>query len=318
MFRNLLFSKPKVVESDIYYQALKAYQIDPDQDFVRVKNRIGLECAYSYAQLYFAGTMGMKRFRRELELHNKEYNQLNSQYDIIVVEPPTHFLRKQLVQKTVRQYSILARSAGFGMVSPSHLDADNAIDGGRRLFKLIDEKRKNGRKVILISFSYGSAFVRVMLDHMESHDVDTIKGWLNISGLIFGSPRFHCSDKKSFFGVSKALRSFSSEQRYFVAPFDPKGIKVVHALGFNAFQNLSRTEVRAREYLRAWGPNDGLIPFADYQKLTGPVLTAPGQNHLIDVSSMASTFVRSLSSMVSTIPIDNRDFKNLVSTIKII
>lgn len=277
-----------------------------------------MEGSYSYAQLYFAGTMAMKRFRRELELHHKEYNQLNNQYDIVIVEPPHQFFRRGIVQKTIRQYSILALSGGFGLVTTSNLNTDNAIEGGRKLFKLIEDKRKAGRKVLLISFSYGSAFVRIMLDHMQSHDVGIIKGWLNLSGLIFGSPRFHCSDKKSIFGVSRALRSFSSEQRYFTTPFDPKGIKVVHGLGLNPLHNLSRADVKAREYLRAWGPNDGLIPFASYQKLTGPVLTVPGQGHIIDVANMASTFVRSLSSMVSTIPLDNRDFKTLNSSIKII
>lgn len=277
-----------------------------------------MDGSYSYAQLYFAGTMAMKRFRRELELHDKEYNQLNAQYDVLVVEPPQPFFRSGVIDRAVRQYSILARSGGFGMVTPANLGTDNAIEGGRRLSKLIEEKRRAGRKVILVSFSYGSAFVRVMLDHFENHDVNVIKGWLNLSGLIFGSPRFHCSDKKSFFSVSRALRSFSSEQRYFLNPFDPKGVKVVHALGLNPLHNLSRADIKAREYLRAWGPNDGLVPFAAYQKLTGPVMTVQGQNHIIDVSSMASTFVRSLSSMVSTIPQDNRDFKTLGSSIKII
>lgn len=303
MLKNL-FYKPEAEETDNYYQALKAFKIDPNQDLNRVKSRIGLEASVSYAHLYFSNQKSFKRLRRELDLHQNEFNQLNSQYDVLIVLPPKALMNRKIGQKVLHQCSGLAVTAGFAYVSHAQLNSDNALEGARRLTRLVEEKRRQGRKLLLVSFSYGSAFVRIMLDNMEKESCDHIKGWLNLSGLIFGSPRFHCSDKKRFYQrVSLAMRSFSSEQKYFQGPLDTKGIKTVHLLGLQSREAMNFSELKTREELKAWGPNDGLVPFAPYQKLNAPVMSLLNQGHHIDVGAIGSTYLRILSSMVSTIPV---------------
>ncbi len=300
------FFKNRELEStDAYYQARRAYDIDPDQDFVRVKNRIGLAGAMVYAQIYFSNQNRYKRFRREIELHKENSNRLNRDFDVLLVLPPRGSLTQPVIQQMKRQSMGLATSAGFSFVSQAQLNTDRVIHGAKRLHQLILEKKRQNRKVLLVSFSFGSAFVRVMLDKSEASDLTPIKGWMNLSGLIFGSPRFDCSNKvRMFFNTTPSQRTFSCEQNHFKNKIHNHKIKTVHFLGLKS--SLSNNEWRDREKLRAWGPNDGVIPFSPYQSLQQPVIPLLDQGHVIDLSKLSMTFIQTLSSMVSTLPVPDR------------
>jgi hypothetical protein len=305
---NFFLNKTEPTE-DLYFKALKSYKIDPKQNFNKVKSRIGIEAATLYAQLYFSNLSYFKRLKRELELHRQEINLLNSHCDVLIVTPPRMTLQSHLINKLTKQCHALAVTAGFSFVQKAQLNSNNALEGARRLLRIIEEKKRLGRKVIIVSFSFGSAFVRIMLDNLE--DKKNIKGWLNMSGLIFGSPRFHCSNKKNIINpLSITLRSFSSEQKYFQPSMDHKGIKVIHLLGLKPYQSLSYSERRLREQLKPWGPNDGLIPYEYYQHLQQPIMALPNQGHLIDLSQMGSTYVNLLSTLVSTLPMQ-KELTNL-------
>lgn len=306
MLKDLLY-RPSQTPAESYQLAVKAFKIDPEQDLRKVKSRIGMEASLSYAHLYFSNAPRFKRLKRELDLHQREYNQLNSEVDVLIVSPPRGSFRPAALKRWSKQVLGLSLTAGFAHVSHAQLNSSNAVEGARRLTQLVEEKRRHNRQLILISLSFGSAFVRLMLDHMPKEERTHVKGWLNMSGLIFGSPRFHCSNKKKLVSaMNLPRRSFSSEQRYFLKPLNLTGVKTVHVLGIQSSSTMNFSEVRQREYLKAWGPNDGMIPLARYQNVQGAVLTLLNQGHLIDVSSFGSTFVKILSSMVSTIPLDNR------------
>ena len=297
------FKDRAIDDSENYYKALKSYQLDPNQRFVDVKNRIGLLPSAIYAQMYFANSNIYKRFRRELELHYKESNPYNRDVDILLVSPPNSFISRKDTQKFVHQAMGLGTSGQFALVSHVQINSNNVLSGAKRLFNIVDERRRQGRKVLLVSHSFGSAFVRVMLDQMLGSEIVNIKGWLNLSGLIFGSPRFHCSDKKNWLNRSNiAQRSFSMEQTYFRNSFDTRGIKTVHILGLKNDSTLSSQQVKEREMIKAFGPNDGVIPFSQYQFLQQPVLPLLDQGHNIDLGAISSTFLRTLSSMVSILP----------------
>ncbi len=302
-----LFLKSEHSEAEVYYEALKSFRRDPNQDFAAVKRHLGLTVATTYAQLYFQNQKSQQRFRREVELHAGDYNQLNSQFDVLIVAPSQKMLPSHLVKLMSKQASSLATSVGFKYVSQAQLHSNNVLESARRLQRILMDKNKQGRQVLIVSFSFGSAVVRVLLDHLNSSETKMIKGWLNVSGLIFGTPRFHCSDKKSFYNlISLDMRSFSCEQSYFQKPLNTKGIKTVHMLAIKQPRDMTLTEQRNCSFLKAWGPNDGLVPFRDYQKLQAPVVPLMGQSHLIDFASVASLYVRSLSSMVSTLPQQKR------------
>lgn len=298
-----LFREKSFDDSQAYYRARRAYQNDPTQDFVRVKNRIGLAAAGVYAQIYFANQTRYKRFRRELDLHQSVTNHANKDFDVLIVAPPRGSLRADVIQRFVRQSMGLATSAGFSYVSQAQLNTDRVLHGARRLYNLVREKKKAGRQLLIVSHSFGSAFVRVMFDQVDKNERNHIKGWMNISGLIFGTPLFDCSDKKSFFNKTSAWqRTFSCEQRYFHGQPQTQGVKTLHFLGMKNDQTLTRAELKQRQHLKAWGPNDGLLTYSPYQHLDQTVVPLFDQGHLVDLSQMSMTFVRSLSAMVSTLP----------------
>ncbi len=298
-----LFKDKSLDYSSAYYQAQRSFEIDPKQNFIDVKNRLGLIGASTYAQIFFANQTRCKRFRRELDLHSQSRNALNHEHDVMIVLPPRGSLNQQIINRMLRQSLGLATSAGFAYVSHAQLNTDRVLSAAKRLQQMVLEKKKSGRKLILVSHSYGSAFVRVMLDNCKDSEVDHVKGWLNFSGLIFGSPLFHCSDRTRWVkGVKPWQRTFSSEQRYFRHNPKTHNVKTIHFLGMKNNETLSRYEVKMREHLRAWGPSDGLVPFAPYAKLEQTVVPVFEQGHLIDLSQMALSFVRSLSATVSTLP----------------
>ncbi len=296
-----LFKDRELESTEAYYQARRAFEIDPDQDFLRVKSRIGLAGALVYAQMYFSNQSRYKRFRRQIELHKNSSNSLNQEHDVLLVLPPRGTLPNEVIQEMLRQSMGLSTSAGFAYVTHAKLNSDRVIDGARRLHKLILEKKKLNRKVIMVSFSYGSAFVRVLLDQSSQQDLSPLRGWVNLSGLIFGSPLYNCSNKMSvFFKSTPSQRTFSCEQKHFKVPMKSQKFKSVHFLGLKS--SLTGVEWRHREKLRAWGPGDGFIPFAPYRKLDHTVVPLLDQGHVINLNQMSMTYIRTLSSMVSTLP----------------
>lgn len=297
------FFKNRELEStDAYYQARRSYQMDPLQSFTKVKNRIGLAGSIVFSQIYFSEQVLYKKFRREIELHRNVTNSLNQDFDVLIVLPPRGSFNTAIVQHMLRQTMGLATSAGFAFVSQAQLNTDRVIHGAKRLHQMILEKKRQGRKVILVSHSFGSAFVRVMLDKSDPKDLDGIQGWVNVSGMIFGSPLYDCSNKvKMFFSSTPSQRTFSVEQSHFKNRLRRQKFKTVHFLGLKS--QMSPAEWRDRERLRAWGPNDGMIPYEPYKHLNQTVVPLLDQGHLVDLNQISFTFVRTLSSMVSTLPV---------------
>ncbi len=296
-----------------YYKAIKAYKLNPQQDFSRLRSEIGLDAATEYAHLYFSHLKLNQKLRREIELHPYEYNQLNSSVDVMIIPPPHALITEEIFKKHIQPFSPLATSCGFAHVSLLEMKVDSVHEGARRLLKVIQDKAKNQKKVLLISLSYGSAFVRLMLDHANETEKASVKGWMNLSGLIFGSPRFHCSDRAFWTQkVSRLQRSFSSEQKYFLTPLSNLDVKTIHFLGLQIGQQQGANR-KEREYLKAWGPNDGLVPFYRYQNLTHPVFSFAGDGHWISISDHASFFAKTMSAMVSVLPVDQRKVNRALS-----
>ncbi len=307
MLKNLLgLTRRNETPENSYYKAIKAYKNNPQQDFSRLRAEIGLAAATEYAHIYFSNLKTNLKFKRELEIHSFEYNQLNSQVDVIIVPPPRALISDEAYKRYIKPLSALVTSCGFAHVSILDLKVDSVLEGARGLHKQVQEKIRGSKKFIIISTSYGSGIVRTMMDHASQQELSAIKGWINLSGLIFGSPRFHCSDKTFWPQKNSRLqRSFSSEQTYFLSPFKDYGIRTVHFLGLQLGSEPSENRSE-REFLKAWGPNDGLVPFYRYQNLSQPVVSFANEGHWISIVDHASLFVKTLSSMVSVIPVDKR------------
>ncbi|MEO0337487.1 MAG: hypothetical protein AAF202_13920, partial [Pseudomonadota bacterium] len=124
-----LFKEKSLDFADAYYQARRSFKINPQQDFISVKNRIGLTAATTYAQIYFSGLSRYKKFRRELDLHSQEINRKNHEFDVLIVIPPRGLIPQRLTQQMLRQTMGLATSAGFSYVSHAQLNSDRVLDG---------------------------------------------------------------------------------------------------------------------------------------------------------------------------------------------
>ena len=277
-------------------QALRFFKTNPNEDFVKVKDSMGLEAATFYAHFYFSNQRSFKNFRHGLKFHSEGMDPLHSQYDVLLVMPPSSLLNKKKVAFVSRCCSLLAVSAGFRSVSHAHLETNSVLDGASDLRQIILKRQKMGSRLILVSFSYGSAFLRVALDLLGSGGIHSIKGWFNISGLVFGSPRFHGSARGFYYDYLSGRSDFSSEHKYFSSHWDSP-VKTVHVLAMGGRTFLEKTH---QNFLERWGPNDGLICFADYQNAKGPVISLPGQNHFVDMRVIDSVYIRSLSSMVNS------------------
>lgn len=303
LLKRLFGQKNQNIESDSYMRALREYKKLSSQDFNNVQKRLGLDGATCFSHLYFSGTSYFKRFKKELELHSMEYSLDNNDHEIIIVVPDSRLGNELQNDRLVQQ--IIKHSIGSGFLEVTRVDLKSisAIDGARQLAKYLKERKKR-RKVILASFSHSSASVRIMLDQLESDSLSKIKGWVNIAGLIFGSPLYFCSKKRSgIFGKNvELMRSYSSEQKYFLKPLRESSVKTVHFIGTKVSSQMGIVEKRRYGFLKPWGPNDGMIAFSSYQRLKAPVVSVMGQGHFIDLDSVEITFKRSLCSIVGLVP----------------
>ena len=300
------FLKEKETESTYaYYQACQAYDKDPDQDFISIKNQWGLMASLLYAQMYFSNLESYKRFRRELALYPFSFREMNRKrrnYDMWLILSPTGLGDQKTNQRILRQIQGLAVSGGFSSVRQVVLPGDSVLSGAQHLRKLVQQQKSLGRKLILVSHSFGSAFVRVMLDNTSKDDLELVRGWLNLSGLIFGSPLFHCSDRSDrstrFSSTPPLQASFSMEQKYFLGEPKTHHLEVLHFLGVSHEDEiLGPLALKNRERLKAWGPSDGTLCFEPFRKLGNMVVPLINQGHELDVSLFPMTFLASLSPM---------------------
>lgn len=314
ILRGILDRLQWTAETDemAYFKAIRLFQAQPHLDLRVVRSEIGLDAATQYAQLQFNQKSSVIKLKKQLDRSSAEIYRLNSHCDVIVVPPPKKLISAEIHRLHLQPLSALVTSCGFRHVSLLEMSVDSVLEGARKLERVLEEKQRQGRPFILISQSFGSAMVRALFSHWEDQEVPHLRGWLNLSGLIFGSPLFHCSDRVRLWGSHSLLqRSFSSEQRYFSEPVQWHGVRVVHALGLRWGSQLSRTARSEVEYLKAWGPNDGVIPFAHYQQLVEPVLALAGEGHWISIQRQATLIAGVLSSFVSTLP--ERSVSNVVS-----
>lgn len=301
LFRKL-FTPNQSLEADHYMRGLKEYRLNPELDFIKVQKKVGLDSASCYAHSYFTHSKAMQKLHRLLELQSLEYSLDNKNYEILMILPDPRLGNEQKNIKLSQQVARLAVGCGFHEVRQVILNTMSAIEGARQIYSQVNKGNK--RKVILVSMLHSSASVRLMLDQLSPIAASSIHAWVNISGLVFGSPHYFCSDKpKSFFNrQSESLRSFSSEQKYFLNNFNPGHVKCIHFLGIKVSEQMSVAQKRKYWALKPWGPNDGLVHFLSYQRLQDPVISAFGQDPHIDLETISSTFMRSLCSLVGILP----------------
>lgn len=155
----------------------------------------------------------------------------------------------------------------------------------------IARRSRTGKKIILAgASSAGPAIHLVLAERLSSSERAAIKAWLNLGGILQGSPLIDHADAKPwlldliawYMGWDKeAIRSMAagpSRSRFARLNIGP-GILVVNYLGVPMSGQLSRLSRDKYPILRPEGPNDGLTMLADVIAPGSLTIVALGSDH---------------------------------------
>ena len=125
-------------------------------------------------------------------------SELNKEIHLLIVPPPSGVSERQYRAQSIPAIERIAYSCGFLRVRQLLLKEETVVEGALKLKRVLQRSQREGKKVVIVSFGEGSAYVRYCMD--QAPDIHQfVKGWLNLSGLIFGSPFYNCSNRKRLF-----------------------------------------------------------------------------------------------------------------------
>ncbi|MCB0377249.1 MAG: hypothetical protein KDD33_02035 [Bdellovibrionales bacterium] len=292
--------KDEILEPEVSLKGLQLFRQDPNLDFIKLARKQGLDVASAYAYRYFG--QFLDRFRREMELQTREYNPENAEVDILIVVPDSSLGFEVYFKKFTQDMARLAYGCGFTRVQQIELRSPSVVDSARQLSKVLQTHAEKERQSILISLSFASATARLALDNLNKEVLSSVRGWLNFSGLIFGSPRYFLRKQENFFSRGPDLRSYSSEQKYFLKPMSAHSLRSYHFLSMGTSHQLSIADQRRRQGLKAWGPNDGFVAFESYKRVLGSVIPIWGQGPFIHLDPVHGLISKALCSLVCPVP----------------
>jgi hypothetical protein len=272
---------------------------NPHQDLFDVQKKHGLEAANLFFYRRTLGTQKCKAFRRIIDEQAGDFSLNNHDMTFLIVSTSVGSREKQRAYSE-QQWEEMATDAGFKEIVKFNPQVNSLLDGALQLKKQFQQLTAHKKKVIVASCSHASGFVRFAIDQTPSDELKAIMAWLNVSGVVFGSPRYHCSDKKNFLSLRQndELRSFSCEQKYFIRPISDKVPAIVSFIGVRGRQSMTAKERKDFFALKHWGPNDGYITFRDYEKMPGFVVPLWGQPHHMNLLNDRKIFQKTMCYLV--------------------
>jgi hypothetical protein len=179
-------------------------------------------------------------------------------------------------------------------------------DNARRIAEYIIEYSQSEKKIILVSVSKGGAEVDLALGKLLEHQqTQHIKAWINIGGLLQGSPIADSATRwpkrwiaKTYFFFKgwdfSSVESMATRrsQVRFAGSKIPRHILIVNYIGIPLSGNIT---VLARDRymkMRTQGPNDGLTLITDAMAPHSYTITQVGFDHFFldpenDIKSLA-------------------------------
>jgi hypothetical protein len=161
-------------------------------------------------------------------------------------------------------------------------------------------KRYKGRKVLFLTHSLASLEMRWFLEKTLQVDIDVV-GWLNISGLLYGTSLPPSSDdwlysaKRYINGEHPVKPEVSRSNSYCYADLNlPKDFPLVSIVGFTPSKLFSFSESLKSRELKFWGPHDGYVTLADYLRTPGVVWPIWKEGHYINVEGYKNRIQASL------------------------
>ena len=177
-------------------------------------------------------------------------------------------------------------------IKPTGIIEENA----RILAAEINHPRYAGRKIILASASSGGPVAALALGELLSpHDVKRVNAWVNIGGILQGSPvvDHYLSWPKSWLGRIvllfkgwgfDSIRSMSvaeSRQRFHRLNF-PENLLIVNYIGIPLSGDISKRAEHSYPILRKFGPNDGFTLITDEMAPNSITITEIGRDHFFN------------------------------------
>lgn len=214
------------------------------------------------------------------------YSKDNSEYVVFVM---THnpWVPRQANEDYQWELKNLATDAGFECSFPE-IPYRRSIFPNAYYYQDV-LKRFSGRKVIFLTHSLASLEVRWLLERSQQLNI-RVAGWLNLSGLIYGtslppsSEDLFYSIKRIFNEDHPVLPEVARSNSYCYGDFKfEKNFPMVSLLGFKPSKYFSLSEIFRDKELKFWGPHDGFVSHVDYLKNPGIVWPILGQGHNIDL-----------------------------------
>lgn len=162
-------------------------------------------------------------------------------------------------------------------------------------------KRYKGRKVLFLTHSLASLEMRWFFEKTKELNIE-IQGWLNMSGLIYGtslppsSNDWFLSVKRYLSDAHPVTAEVSRSNSYWYGDFAPPGnIPMVSLVGFTPSKLSSyRDSMKGRD-LKFWGPHDGFVTLSDYLNVPGVVWPLWKEGHYIQVESFKNRLQSTLN-----------------------
>lgn len=155
-------------------------------------------------------------------------------------------------------------------------------------------KRFEGRKVIFLTHSLAGLELRWLLEKSQKLNIDLV-GWLNLSGLIYGtslppsSNDWFFSAQRYLYNSHPVLPEVSRSNSYCYKDLNiPKDLPLVSVVGFSPSKHFNLAEARRNREMKFWGPHDGFVTLADYLNAPGVVWPIWHEGHYIQVEGYKS------------------------------
>ncbi|MCB1158901.1 MAG: hypothetical protein H7A25_16860 [Leptospiraceae bacterium] len=270
------FEKKTLIIADNLQTALNLQMSSPkDREFINQFPDINLATA-----LFYLSLLREKINQRFLEYLDKKEIELKNSYplynrkDILMVFVPGMFYKSN-PNPTARGKSILSLSKLLG-ISNTLLEI-NETGEVKHNAKMICSfiKRKQDKKLLIISLSKGSSDVKVALQICRE-EFKSVKAWISISGLHKGTPLvdhyfsniyknilLHLYFKYHNFLI-QGFKSLNSNNQLLQNEIKlPKGLLNINIIGVPLSFHITDKALDFYEILKFFGPNDGLSLLTD-------------------------------------------------------
>jgi hypothetical protein len=259
------------------------------------------EFSVDFAALYFADQIARTPNNRDFrKAYNRAYEHarkflaeggvlefgLAGNYEVVFV-PGFLYKRQSMTGADLAAPRAALKRVGFAQHFLETVE-DGAIEANAEIVAAgIRARARTGRRLILVSVSKSGPEVALALTRLEPGATSSIAAWVNIVGVLQGSPLAdenllqleEVVGKVDIAGV-ESLGTSRSRQRFNSFRI-PENILIVNYIGIPLTGSISLLARSGFKQLHAFGPNDGLSLLADLIAPRGMTLAELGRDHFL-------------------------------------